>query len=416
MTRVRRLDRTLTPALVLTLVSVFGDTPSGGDVIMLELVEQLRRRGLDTTVLTNAYGERQIRNTGRYLARVDRLPVDASTSIVVDYLRSMVWVTARSLRLARTLRAQRVNCVVISGSFYPPDLVAGIVWRALGARWVLFWAMDILPPWMSFERAQGIVRGRRSELGSLMTIRNSTKTSFSYVSQEVALRLGRWLGAEFLVLGSPMLPSANRHHLPANRVRVTSFGADKVDDPPPSELAYDAVFLGRFHPQKGLDDLVHIWRLVLKLFPDARLGVAGDGLSVYADEMKRAFRSFPVGSVTLVGAVVGEAKRRFISSGRMLLFPSHYESGGVVVVEAMSSGLPVVGYDIPTSNEIFGPAMIRVPCFDRALFGAEVVKLLADTAWRDEVAQRSRAFANEHTWERIADQLAYELDLTRPSE
>ena len=45
----------------------------------------------------------------------------------------------------------------------------------------------------------------------------------------------------------------------------------------PKSKKYDAVFIGRFHPQKGVLELIDIWKRVVNKKPQAKLAMIGDG-------------------------------------------------------------------------------------------------------------------------------------------
>jgi glycosyltransferase involved in cell wall biosynthesis len=224
------------------------------------------------------------------------------------------------------------------------------------------------------------------------------------------------MGARFAVTGPLMVDSAARHRLRADKVFVTSLGARASRDAAvlvePGDRPYDAVFLGRFHPQKGIEDLIEIWRTVLRSRPQGRLAVAGDGSGSYSSAVKSALATLPPGSIELVGTVLGSEKETLLANGRILVFPSHYESAGQVVLEAMALGLPVVGYDIPSSRDLYEDAMLLVPPFDRECFARTTVDLLCDDHLYQLASRRSLALAAHHDWKIIARDLASSLRLS----
>lgn len=109
-----------------------------------------------------------------------------------------------------------------------------------------------------------------------------------------------------------------------------------------------AIFAGRFDLQKDVDSLAKAWNLVQQHHPDWLLDVYGNG------ELKPHFEEI-VSDKKLnirVHPAVSDILDKFIESS-MLLMTSLYEPFGLVLVEAMSCGLPVIAFDCP-----YGPADI----------------------------------------------------------
>lgn len=109
-----------------------------------------------------------------------------------------------------------------------------------------------------------------------------------------------------------------------------------------------AIFAGRFDLQKDVDSLAKVWTLVQQRHPDWTLVVYGNG------ELKPHFEEI-VSDLKLnvrVHPAVLDIFDKYIESS-MLLMTSLYEPFGLVLVEAMSCGLPVVAFDCP-----YGPADI----------------------------------------------------------
>jgi glycosyltransferase involved in cell wall biosynthesis len=90
----------------------------------------------------------------------------------------------------------------------------------------------------------------------------------------------------------------------------------------------------------------------------------------------------------------------------VFVFPSHYESWGIAALEAMAAGLPVVGYDIPSSREAFGEAMLRVPPYDVEAFADAVLRCLLDADTRETYRARGLGVAQKHDWDVVAQQFA----------
>jgi len=109
-----------------------------------------------------------------------------------------------------------------------------------------------------------------------------------------------------------------------------------------------AIFAGRFDVQKDFGSMVKIWTLVQKRYPDWTLEVYGNGvLKPYFEKIIHEKQLH-----IILHPAVPDIFDKYLESS-MLLMTSLYEPFGLVLVEAMSCGLPVVAFDCP-----YGPADI----------------------------------------------------------
>ena len=137
-----------------------------------------------------------------------------------------------------------------------------------------------------------------------------------------------------------------------------------------------AVFVGRLVEQKGLLDLIKVWRIVNERYPDWQLDVFGDGKLDSLPEIN-----------LFVHPPTGNIMEEYINSS-MLLMTSVYEPFGLVLPEAMSCGLPVVAFDCP-----YGPADIikhgsngfLVPHRDANLFADYICELMESQGLRQNM-------------------------------
>ena len=160
------------------------------------------------------------------------------------------------------------------------------------------------------------------------------------------------------------------------------------------------IFVGRFSTQKGIPDLLKIWKLVYQRHPDWQLHMyAGYGdedekLKSYIEEMGK-------------GVVLHEPTSDIFSKYKessMLLLTSIFEPFGLVMPEAMSCGLPVVAFDCP-----YGPADIITDGEDGFLiknrdihaFADKVCQLIENPQLRTEMGQRAIASSQRFSPEKI---------------
>ncbi|MCS5697585.1 glycosyltransferase family 1 protein [Cyanobium sp. FGCU-52] len=94
------------------------------------------------------------------------------------------------------------------------------------------------------------------------------------------------------------------------------------------------LYIGRLSAEKQIERI----RPVLEALPSTRLALVGDG--PYRQQLERLFEGTPT---TFVGYLAGEELASAYASGDAFLFPSSTETLGLVLLEAMAAGCPVVG-------------------------------------------------------------------------
>jgi glycosyltransferase involved in cell wall biosynthesis len=142
--------------------------------------------------------------------------------------------------------------------------------------------------------------------------------------------------------------------------------ADRVPEPPKQ---YDAAWVGRVHPQKGIDDLLKTFAILKQRLPDFRAIIIGKSQSTLEPVIRQMGLAE---NVSFSGLVSEEEKFRLLKASRVFVMPSHYESFGIVVAEALACGVPVVGYRLSCYPGSFGDFVRYVPPFDLEKFAATV--------------------------------------------
>ncbi|XP_012087901.1 sulfoquinovosyl transferase SQD2 [Jatropha curcas] len=133
----------------------------------------------------------------------------------------------------------------------------------------------------------------------------------------------------------------------ANRIRLWNKGVDSESFHPRFRSQEMRWRLSNGEPEKPL--IVHVGRLgveksldflkrVMDRLPDARIAFIGDG--PYREELEKMFSGMPA---VFTGMLGGEELSQAYASGDVFVMPSESETLGLVVLEAMSSGIPVVG-------------------------------------------------------------------------
>ncbi|KAH8754945.1 glycosyltransferase family 4 protein [Hyaloscypha sp. PMI_1271] len=180
---------------------------------------------------------------------------------------------------------------------------------------------------------------------------------------------------------------------------------------PNGELILTCV--SRLAPEKGFEFLSEVAKkLDERGFAFKLLVVGGNKNPEVAKEIKDMFGHLNhEGKVTFTGMLKGEELARAYAIGDLFLHCSITETFGLVVLESMASGVPVVARDEGGPSEIVadGKSGYLVAPQDLETFVEKVLKLGNDAQLREEMAMESRKMAEDATWEKINNRVAWKL-------
>jgi phosphatidylinositol alpha-mannosyltransferase len=171
----------------------------------------------------------------------------------------------------------------------------------------------------------------------------------------------------------------------------------------------DVLFVGRLEKRKGLEYLLRAWPLVRAAVPQARLLVVGGGRRL--DLYRRWIRTRGWSDVHFIGYVSADDLVRYYQTSDVFCAPSTgQESFGIVLLEAMASGRPIVATRIPGYAEVLhdGVEGVLVEPRSASALAAGLIPLLQDAELRRRMGERGRVEAARYDWSRVADQV---LDL-----
>ena len=166
------------------------------------------------------------------------------------------------------------------------------------------------------------------------------------------------------------------------------------------------MFIGRIdEPRKGLPVLLDALPALVERHPSLRLLVAGPG---DVDEVRKELAPRPRDHVEFLGLVSDADKVRAFHSADVYVAPNTGgESFGIVLLEAMASGTPVLASDLDAFDRVLdhGRAGVMFANGDSADLSARAGDLLADPARRSVLAVAGRERAAVYDWERVAREI-----------
>jgi glycosyltransferase involved in cell wall biosynthesis len=167
------------------------------------------------------------------------------------------------------------------------------------------------------------------------------------------------------------------------------------------------VHVGRIAHEKNVDFLIHVLHNVRQQIPDILLIIAGEGPALKHVKLLVQKRKLNK-NVLFVGYLNRDsALLDCYQAGDVFVFSSKTETQGLVLLEAMAVGVPVVSIAHLGTRDILASqrgALIAEDNIDD--FSTKVIHLLSDTGLRAQLSKEGKLYAAEWSAERLAEKLS----------
>ena len=190
--------------------------------------------------------------------------------------------------------------------------------------------------------------------------------------------------------------------------------------PERDRLGAHVLFVGRLEPRKGLDVLLRAWRQVERQHADARLTIAGAYTRQDEATYRRQAAELALRRIRFVGPQSEASLAACYRQADIVCAPARgFESFGLVILEAMAAGVPVVASDIAGYRTLVTPDRdgLLVPAGDDARLATALTALLRDPERRRCLGEQGLLTARRYTWDHVVPRLlAYYDEINHPSE
>ena len=234
--------------------------------------------------------------------------------------------------------------------------------------------------------------------------KNDTEWMLTYESSEVIVNSNYMKGELQRLFG---LPYEKINVIP-NGVNLNLFNGIERDYNFRRKYAMDnekiILFMGRLVYEKGIQHLISAMPKILEGYHDSKLVICGKG--GMEEELRNQVKAMGIeNKVCFAGYMRGKEVQKMYKAADIAVFPSTYEPFGIVALEAMLSGNPVVVSDIGGLNEIVDHEVngMKTYCGNPNSIADSILKLLYDHKLCAEITRRAKnKVRNEYTWSKIA--------------
>jgi glycosyltransferase involved in cell wall biosynthesis len=264
------------------------------------------------------------------------------------YLEWVLWVVKACIRCSRILKEKRQD-IILSPNNTPPNLIVAYFVHVLSRLPLVVTVhhFDFPNTGEKANLASAYRIYRDAGFGSNIALVKALTFSIMLVLVKRADRL--------ITVSNYTARFLLKNDIPKDKIGVSGNGIDTdlIEQSAAEKKIYEGIFVGRISRDKGVFDLVQIWKLIVADKPDFRLVVVGNGPDVA--KLKALIRQNGLSSnIILKGRCTDMNLFALMKASKVFLFPSKFEGWGLAIGEALACGLPVVCYDIPALREIFG--------------------------------------------------------------
>jgi len=167
------------------------------------------------------------------------------------------------------------------------------------------------------------------------------------------------------------------------------------------------LFVGRLEKRKGLPYLLKAYKRVKQAVPNCRLIVVGPGSRV-RKKYERQVRHSSLEDVIFIGYASYDELPRYYKTAHIFCSPATgRESFGIVLLEAMATGKPVVASNIEGYASVItdGADGLLVPPKDEGALAQALISLATDESYRQQIGTKGILKAQEYSWEHIAQRV-----------
>jgi len=176
------------------------------------------------------------------------------------------------------------------------------------------------------------------------------------------------------------------------------------------------LYVGQIEKTKNVEGMVRAFARIRAALGPCDLILVGKTGNAYETVMS-TIRDLDLGSVVRhLGYVPEDDLPGLFTSAKALVFPSLVEGFGLVMLEAMAYGVPVIASNAGSLPEVAGDAAVLVPPGDERALSDAMARVVRDDGLRESLSRKGQARASQFSWSRAARQMLGVYESLHPGE
>jgi glycosyltransferase involved in cell wall biosynthesis len=357
----------------------------GGGVLCKDISEGIAAKGHRITVVTSHYGSLQ-KNENLHGVNIFRVPVLMRKKQTVASMTSMISFVPMCIWKVKQLMEGNTFDLINTHFAIPSGPAGQYISRKYGIPNVLtILGGDIIDPskflsphntFLLNQTVRKMLFGADRVVAESTDIKRNAQKYYAFDRQVDIVPLGIYPNVH---------PEKNRQALGL----------------PSDQFIF--VTIGRLVKRKNLEDLLHIFKEVQKTDPSILL-VIGDGPE--KDKIESLAKQLGIeNAVRLLGRVSDEEKFQYLAASDVYLSTAIHEGFGIVFLEAMECGLPVISYDRGGQTDFLreGKTGYLIELGNKEKFALKLLELVNSKPLRMEIRAHNKNYVKEFYIEHVAE-------------
>ena len=208
--------------------------------------------------------------------------------------------------------------------------------------------------------------------------------------------------------------TVSQYNISTNRIALISNGLDiKIfkKSSTPKILTKDLLYVGKISYRKNIIDLINVFRLLTDTDPKFKLHIMGSGDQRYLDKIKSKIHEYKLGNKVFFHVYKTDVElNKLYEKCSIFVLASLVEGFGLVVLEAMAKGMPVVAYDNLGIRDIINNTNgYLIDPFDYQNFVGKILYLYNNKNIYQEMSTNAIKTVDKFSWDRSVSKLIKEL-------